>query len=72
MTGQSSAARILENMRVAARRVADIAVIAPPYFLLNATPQTVQALYQRAIREPSPGGDLRPGTHSSIVVSTIP
>jgi len=66
----NSAARILDNMRVAAEEGADIAVIAPPYFLLNATPQTVQALYQRAIREsPLPVGIYDRGTHSSIVVS---
>lgn len=53
----NSAARILVNMHRAKADGADIAVIAPPYFLLNATPANVLALYRQAIRQsPLPVG----------------
>jgi len=46
----NSSARILDNIGMAAEDGADVAVIAPPYFLLNATPDNILALYQEAIR----------------------
>lgn len=53
----NSAARVLDNMQCAKEDGADIAIIAPPYFLLNATPENILHFYQRAIREsPLPVG----------------
>lgn len=53
----NSAARIIDNMRMAAEDGADVAIIAPPYFLLNATTENVVNLYRTAIREsPLPVG----------------
>lgn len=53
----NSAARILANMRRAKADGADVAVIAPPHFLLNATPANVLALFREAIRNsPLPVG----------------
>ena len=65
----NSAARILDNMRVAAGDGADLAVIAPPFFMANATPGNVTALYQQAIRGcPLPVGVYDRGVHSSVLV----
>ena len=65
----NSAPRIVENMRAAAEDGADIAVIAPPYFLLNATSENVTALYQTAIRAcPLPVGVYDRGAYSSVPV----
>ena len=65
----NSAARILDNMRTAREDGADIAVIAPPLFLLNATPRTLLNLYRHAIREsPLPVGIYDRGTFGSVVV----
>ena len=65
----NSAARILDNMRTAREDGADIAVIAPPLFLLNATPRTLRNLYRQAIREsPLPVGIYDRGTFGSVVV----
>ncbi len=65
----NSAARILDNMRTAREDGADIAVIAPPLFLLNATPRTLLNLYRQAIREsPLPVGIYDRGTFGSVVV----
>jgi len=67
----NSAARILDNMRSVAEDGADMAVIAPPYFLLNATTDNVVALYVEAIRGcPLPVGVYDRGRHSSVSVST--
>jgi 4-hydroxy-tetrahydrodipicolinate synthase len=53
----NSAARILVNARRAKVDGADIAVIAPPHFLLNATPANLLAHYRQAIRQcPLPVG----------------
>jgi 4-hydroxy-tetrahydrodipicolinate synthase len=53
----NSALRILDNARDAAEDGADLAVIAPPHFLVNATPENVRALYLEAIRNsPLPVG----------------
>lgn len=65
----NSSARILDNMRAAADDGADITVIAPPYFLLNATPERIFRLYADAIRQsPLPVGIYDRGTASSVVV----
>ena len=65
----NSAARILDNMRTAREDGADIAVIAPPLFLLNATPRTLLNLYRQAIREsPLPVGIYDRGTFGSVVI----
>lgn len=65
----NSAARILVNMRAAAEDGADIAVIAPPSFMLNATPENVVSLYVNAIRGcPLPVGIYDRGTAGPVVV----
>lgn len=65
----NSAARILDNIHTAKEDGADIAVIAPPYFLLNCTPRTIGNLYLRAIREsPLPVGIYDRGTFSPVFV----
>lgn len=65
----NSATRILDNIQCAREDGADIAIIAPPYFLMNATPQNLLHLYQRAIREsPLPVGLYDRGRFSSIVI----
>lgn len=47
----NSAARIMDNVKVAVEGGADYVVIAPPRFLLNATPSNLLRLYQTAIRD---------------------
>jgi len=65
----NSALRILDNMALAREDGADIAVIAPPYFMSNANPRTLQNLYLQAIREsPLPVGVYDRGTYSSILI----
>jgi dihydrodipicolinate synthase/N-acetylneuraminate lyase len=65
----NSALRILDNIRAAKDDGADLAVIAPPFFLVNANPQTLTALYLQAIREsPLPVGIYDRGTYSSVLV----
>ena len=65
----NSAARILDHIRAAEEDGADIAVIAPPFFHVNATPERLLALYRQAIREsPLPVGVYDRGTFSSVVV----
>ena len=49
----NSAARIIENIHQAAQDGADMVVIAQPFFLLNATPENLRALYLDAL-EASP------------------
>ncbi|MEI6166926.1 MAG: dihydrodipicolinate synthase family protein [bacterium] len=66
----NSAARILDNMRVAAEDGADIAVIAPPTCLFNATSVNVAALYLAAIRaSPLPVGIYDRGKHAAVFVT---
>ncbi|MEI6337329.1 MAG: dihydrodipicolinate synthase family protein [Verrucomicrobiota bacterium] len=66
----NSAARILDNMRSVAEDGADLAVIAPPFFLLNATPENVTALYVEAIRGcPLPVGIYDRGLNATVPVS---
>jgi len=65
----NSAARIVQNMKIAADAGADIAVIAPPYFLLNATPANILRLYREAIRKsPLPVGIYDRGRFGSVLV----
>ncbi|MHB9025774.1 MAG: dihydrodipicolinate synthase family protein [Armatimonadota bacterium] len=65
----NSAARILENSAAARDDGADMAIVAPPYFLMNATPENLLALYRQAIREsPLPIGIYDRGTMGAVVV----
>lgn len=65
----NSSARILANMHSARACGADIAIIAPPYFLFNATPKNISALYLDAIREsPLPVGIYDRGANGSVIV----
>ena len=65
----NSTARILDNMRQAQAAGADIAVIAPPFFLDNATPRTLGDLYIDAIRQsPLPVGIYDRGKFGAVVV----
>lgn len=65
----NSAARILDNMGKAREDGADIAVIAPPFCLFNATPANVLQLYRTAIRQsPLPVGIYDRGVNSAVVV----
>jgi len=65
----NSAARIIDNMRAAWEDGADAAVIAPPFFLLNANADTLTALYREAIRSsPLPVGIYDRGKFGAVVV----
>jgi 4-hydroxy-tetrahydrodipicolinate synthase len=65
----NSLGRILDNMRFAKAHGADIAVVAPPFFLMNATPANVQDLYLQAVRRsPLPVGIYCRGSYSSVPV----
>lgn len=65
----NSAARILDNIKQAQEDGAQIAVIAPPHFLILATPGHVRDLYLGAIRNsPLPVGIYDRGRHGSVIV----
>jgi len=65
----NSTARILDNIKAAREDGADIAVIAPPYFLLNANHRTLLNLYRQAIQEsPLPIGIYDRGVFGSVVI----
>ncbi len=65
----NSAARVLDNAEAAAEDGADIAVIAPPSFLLNATGENLLRLYQQAIAgSPLPVGIYDRGSAGAVVV----
>ncbi|MFC1606382.1 dihydrodipicolinate synthase family protein [Candidatus Latescibacterota bacterium] len=65
----NSTARILHNMRMAAEDGADIAVIAPPNFFMNATSSTLKRHYVDAVREsPLPVGIYDRGTHGPVTI----
>lgn len=65
----NSAARILDNIMAARDDGADIAVIAPPYFLLNANPRTLLNLYRQAIQDsPLPVGIYDRGAFGSVLI----
>jgi len=65
----NSAARILDNVKMAKAEGADIAVIAPPYFISNATPDHIRGIYLNAIdRSTLPVGIYDRGKFASVVV----
>jgi len=65
----NSAARILDNINAAAEDGAEIAVIAPPYFLLNSTPENIVKLYRGAIQGSAlPVGVYDRGKAGAVVV----
>jgi dihydrodipicolinate synthase/N-acetylneuraminate lyase len=65
----NSAGRVLDNIASARRAGADIAMVAPPYFLLNATPENVLRFYQKVIQEsPMPVGIYNLGRHAAVKV----
>ncbi len=65
----NSAPRILDNMAEAREDGADIAILAPPYFMSNANPRTLENLYLQVIREsPLPVGVYDRGAYSSILI----
>jgi 4-hydroxy-tetrahydrodipicolinate synthase len=66
----NSSARILDNIDAAKKNGADIAVIAPPYFVCNNTPECITRLYLEAIRQsPLPIGIYDRGHHSSVYIT---
>lgn len=65
----NSAARILDNIATAQNEGADIAVIAPPYFVSNAAPRSILKIYMDAIRHSSlPVGIYDLGKFGSVFV----
>ncbi len=65
----NSAARILDNMAMARKAGADIAVIAPPYFLMNPKSERIRDLYVEAIRNcPLPVGIYDRGNFGPVAV----
>jgi 4-hydroxy-tetrahydrodipicolinate synthase len=65
----NSAARILDNARAARDDGADLAVIAPPYFLLRETPSRILDVYLEAIRNcPLPVGIYDLGRTAAVFV----
>lgn len=65
----NSSARILDNVAIAKEDGADMAVIAPPLFLMNATPANIEKLYLDAIeRSPLPIGIYDRGSHGAVLV----
>lgn len=65
----NSAVRILDNIRAAKADGADIAVIAPPHFLVNTRPEAILNLYREAIRKsPLPVGIYDRGEYSSVLI----
>jgi 4-hydroxy-tetrahydrodipicolinate synthase len=66
----NSVGRMLDNAEQAAEDGADIAVIAPPHFLLNATDENVRKLYLDTIRRcPLPVGIYDRGAGGAVPVS---
>ena len=65
----NSTARILDNIARAQADGADVAVIAQPYFLLNATDDNILRLYTEAIREsPLPVGLYDLGNRPAVPI----
>lgn len=65
----NSAVRVLDNSKRAADAGADIAVIAPPNFRINNTPENLRDMYVQAIREnPLPVGIYDRGTNGPVTV----
>ena len=65
----NSAERILDNIAMAQGEGADIAVIAPPYLIFNASPRNILKIYLDAIRRSSlPVGIYDRGKFGSVFV----
>ena len=65
----NSASRVVANIRAAKADGAEIAVVAPPLFFLNANPQTLTNHYRQILRESElPIGIYDRGRHSSVVI----
>jgi len=65
----NSVGRMLENAAQAAEDGADLAVMAPPFFLLNATAENVERLYLETLRKcPLPVGIYDRGAGGSVPV----
>ena len=65
----NSAPRILDNIQMAKEEGADIAVIAPPYFHANPTPENIAGVYIDAIQKSSlPIGIYDRGVNSQVPV----
>ena len=65
----NSTLRILDNMEAARQDGADMAIIAPPYFMSNVNPETLRNLYIQAIRQsPLPVGVYDRGNYSSLLI----
>ena len=68
----NSSARMLENVKLIAEDGVDIAVIAPPYFVMNATPKNICALYLEVIdRSSLPIGIYDRGSFGTVVVPDV-
>jgi 4-hydroxy-tetrahydrodipicolinate synthase len=65
----NSSDRILDNIAAAKEDGADMAVIAPPSFLMNATPANIERLYLEAIEASTiPIGIYDRGRHGAVLV----
>lgn len=65
----NSAGRMLENADQAAEDGADVAILAPPFFLLNASPENVTSLYSETIRRcPLPVGIYDRGANGAVPI----
>jgi len=65
----NSAERVLLNIHNAKADGADVAIVAPPYFMLNATPERLLDFYRHVIRESElPVGIYNLGRFSSVTV----
>lgn len=68
---ENSSARIVDNAKMAADAGADYAVIAPPRFLMNATPRAQGKLFRSAIKNcPLPVIYYDLGPRASVIVSS--
>jgi len=66
----NSAPRVLDNMEAARQAGADLAIIAPPYILMNATAENVTAHFVEAIRQsPLPVGIYDRGKLNSVTIT---
>ena len=67
----NSSVRILENIEVAAKNGADIAIIAPPLFLMNATQRRLVQHYAEVSRySPLPLGVYDRGENTPVYIPT--
>ncbi len=66
----NSAARMLDNIARARDAGAEIAVIAPPYFIANKTPEHILQIYLETVRQsPLPVGIYDRGANGPVAVS---